>query len=243
MGKDKLIRFAENETFAHMFQPKTAEVLNNTYFLQNQWNKLVFKNQQPLILELGCGRGEYTVGMARAFPQKNFIGVDIKGARIWRGAKTVQEEQIPNAAFLRTRIEFIESCFGNQEVDEIWITFPDPQPKEKRTKKRLTSTHFLNRYKKFLKNNGIIHLKTDSRELYEYTLALIELNQLELLSNCSDLYADFPNDPILGIKTRYEEIFTREGKTITYLKFKLAADLTLIEPNPELLDINKGSDD
>lgn len=226
-----------------MFQPKTAEVLNNAYYLQNQWNALVFKNQQPLVLELGCGRGEYTVGMAKAFPDRNFIGIDIKGARIWRGAKTVQEEQIPNAAFLRTRIEFIESCFGNQEVDEIWITFPDPQPKEKRTKKRLTSTNFLSRYRQFLKNEGIVHLKTDSRELYEYTLSLIHLNQLDLLTDCPDLYASFPEDSILGIKTRYEEIFTREGKTITYLKFRLNGNHPLIEPDPELLIINKDKND
>lgn len=226
-----------------MFQPKTAEVLYSSYFLKGKWNQEVFRNNRPLVLELGCGRGEYTVGMARAFPERNFVGIDIKGARIWRGAKTVQEDQIPNAAFLRTRIEFIESCFGKDEVDEVWITFPDPQPKEKRTKKRLTSTNFLSRYNQFVKSDGIIHLKTDSRELYEYTLALIEKNNLPLLGNYPDLYASFPEDPILGIKTRYEEIFTREGKTITYLKFKLSGSLQLIEPDPENLEINKSSDD
>lgn len=226
-----------------MFQPKTAEVLNSSYFLKGKWNSEVFFKNQPLVLELGCGRGEYTVGMARAFPDRNFVGIDIKGARIWRGAKTVQEDQIPNAAFLRTRIEFIESCFGKDEVDEVWITFPDPQPKEKRTKKRLTSTYFLSRYRQFIKRDGIIHLKTDSRELYEYTLALIEKNNLPLLGNYPNLYAAFPEDSILGIKTRYEEIFTREGKTITYLKFKLSNSLPLIEPDPESLEINKSTDD
>ena len=197
---------------------------------KGKWKKQYFQSENPLVLELGCGKGEYTLGMARAFQEKNFIGIDIKGARIWRGAKSVSEENIANAAFIRTRIEFIRSIFAPGEVDEIWITFPDPQLKIRRTKKRLTSSGFLDNYRTFLKDDGVIHLKTDSLELHEYTLALLQLNQFEILDATTDLYASHQGNPILEIKTHYEGIFTKEGKKITYLRFRLNHRLPINEP-------------
>lgn len=230
MGKGKLKRFEENDSFSHVIQPGTEEVLHADFYLKGKWKKEYFHSENPLVLELGCGKGEYTLGMARAFPAKNFIGIDIKGARIWRGAKSVAEENIGNAAFIRTRIEFIRSIFAPGEVDEIWITFPDPQLKIRRTKKRLTSSGFLENYRTFLKNDGLIHLKTDSRELYDYTLALLQLNQFEILDATADLYESHQGNPILSIKTHYEGIFTKEGKKITYLRFRLNHHHPIVEP-------------
>ena len=227
MGKDKLKRFEENRHFACLYQPEFEEVFRSDCDIKGKWNREHFKNSSPIVLELGCGRGEYTVEMARSFPEKNFIGVDIKGARMWRGAKSVTEESIPNAAFVRCRIEFAESIFGWDEVSEIWITFPDPQPKK--CNKRLSSSFYLNRYKNFLKRGGVIHLKTDSAFLHEYTLALIKYNNLELIEACSDIYGTDRADRLLSIKTHYEKQFLSQGIPITYLAFKLG-DIQLVEP-------------
>ena len=224
--KRKLEHFAEMKSFPHVFEPELKEVFRTHYKLSGKWKKAVFGNENPLVLELSCGKGEYSLGMARRFPEKNFIGIDIKGARMWRGAKTSLEEGIKNVAFLRTRIEFIESCFAENEVDEIWITFPDPQPKDRQEKKRLTGPEFLKRYLTFLKEDGIIHLKTDNQFFYEWSLAEVKRHGYEILVSTADLYgekiADFDEktQEILSIKTHYEKIFTEKGHKIHYLKFK-----------------------
>jgi tRNA (guanine-N7-)-methyltransferase len=230
LGKDKLRRFEELGQFERVFQPRIEEITGKDYHLKGNWNKIVFKNDHPLILELGCGKGEYTVGMARHFPMKNFIGIDIKGARMWKGAKASHEQKILNASFLRTRIELIASFFAPDEVDEIWITFPDPQPTERRKKKRLTSPGFLKLYQGFLVDGGIIHLKTDSDLLYKYTLNLIKSNNLEIVYNSFDLYktSDLV-DQVLEIKTYYEQKFLETGSNINYLKFRLKKDILLHE--------------
>jgi tRNA (guanine-N7-)-methyltransferase len=228
VGKDKLRRFSEINAFQNVIQPELEEVLNANYLLKGRWKQDFFKNQQPLILELGCGKGEYTVGLAMRFPNKNFLGLDIKGARMWRGAKTALETNLTNAAFLRTRIEFISSFFAAGEVDEIWITFPDPQLKERRERKRLTHPLFLKRYAGFLAKGGIIHLKTDSRELYDFTMETIEKEGCTLLENTTDLYdpaTTFKEEEIrevlLTIRTFYEQQFLDKGKPICYIKFGL----------------------
>jgi tRNA (guanine-N7-)-methyltransferase len=219
VGKKKLQRFAEMETFGHVVQPSYDEVFRKDYPLKGKWSQLFFKNNQPIILELGCGKGEYTVGLARKFTKINFIGVDIKGARMWSGAKTAVEENLHNVGFLRTRIDFISSFFVPGEIQEIWITFPDPQPKK--YYKRLTSTRFLGYYKNFLKPDGLIHLKTDSRALYLYTKNVIQVNNLELMEATDNLYNSNMDHAVLSIKTFYEKQFLSEGKPIHYLKFKL----------------------
>ena len=189
----------------------------------------VFHNNHPLVLELGCGKGEYTIEMARHFKEKNFIGIDIKGARMWKGAKTSHEENILNAAFLRTRIELISSFFAQDEIDELWITFPDPQPTERRKKKRLTAPVFLKQYQKFMVDGGIIHLKTDSDLLYLYSLTLLKNNGIEILFNTSDLYHSDILDDILDIKTFYEMKFLEKGSNINYLKFRLKKNIPIHE--------------
>jgi tRNA (guanine-N7-)-methyltransferase len=219
VGKKKLQRFAEMETFGHVVQPSYDEVFRKDYPLKGKWSQLFFKNNQPIILELGCGKGEYTVGLARKFTKINFIGVDIKGARMWSGAKTAVEENLHNVGFLRTRIDFISSFFAPGEIQEIWITFPDPQPKK--YYKRLTSTRFLGYYKNFLKPDGLIHLKTDNRALYLYTKNVIQVNNLELMEATDNLYNSNMDHAVLSIKTFYEKQFLSEGKPIHYLKFKL----------------------
>ena len=186
MGKDKLKKFKENETFTCLVQPRTDEVFGKDHPLKGHWGEKMFGNDRPIVVELGCGKGEYTIDLALRNPGCNYIGVDIKGARLWKGAKYATEHCLPNVAFLRTRIEFIESLFAPEEVSEIWITFADPQIG--REKKRLTSPLFLSRYRNFLKKGGIVHLKTDSRYLHEYTRAIAEQNSLEILACTSDLY-------------------------------------------------------
>jgi tRNA (guanine-N7-)-methyltransferase len=181
----------------------------------------VFNNDHPVLLELGCGKGEYTVGLARQYPGKNFIGVDIKGARIWKGAKIANEGGLENVAFLRTRIEFIESFFGPAEIDEIWITFPDPQLKKRRNKKRLTGPLFLNHYRTFLKDRGVVHLKTDNDVLFRYTARLARHNGLEILAETGDLYHSAILDELLSIQTTYEKLFLSEGSNINYIAFRL----------------------
>ena len=186
MGKDKLRKFKENETFTCLVQPRTDEVFGKDHPLKGHWGEKMFGNDRPIVVELGCGKGEYTIDLALRNPGCNYIGVDIKGARLWKGAKYATEHSLRNVAFLRTRIEFIESLFAPEEVSEIWITFADPQIG--REKKRLTSPLFLSRYRNFLKKGGIVHLKTDSRYLHEYTRAIAEQNGLEILACTSDLY-------------------------------------------------------
>jgi tRNA (guanine-N7-)-methyltransferase len=228
MTKKKLQRFAEMETFSNVIQPEFDEVFGKDYKLKGQWNSQQFHNENPVVLELGCGKGEYTVGLARRFPKKNFIGVDIKGSRIWRGARTALLENLGNAMFLRTHIELINSFFGPAEVDEIWITFPDPQLKKKR--KRLTSSRFLNNYTRFLKDNGMIHLKTDNTVLYRYTLDLALINGLRIRFQTDDLYNSGLSNELLDIKTFYEGQFLDKGMKINYLCFELPHDKTIEEP-------------
>ena len=224
MGKNKLARFAENKILSNVFQPTREEALNN-YPLKGKWRSEVFKNENPIVLELGCGKGEYSVGLAKSFPEKNFIGIDIKGARFWFGAKEAHEKNLNNAAFLRTQIELVDCFFDQDEVDEIWIPFPDPEIKYRRTKHRMTHPDFLDRYRKILKKDGIIHLKTDSEFLHGYTLGLLQGQGHEIISAHHDIYGApeyEPGTPLLReIKTYYEGLFSAKGKTITYIKFRI----------------------
>lgn len=222
--KKKLIHFAENETFGNLFQYNFEQLRHEEFSLKSHWHDKFFGNPHPIVLELGCGKGEYTVGLAKAHPLKNFIGVDIKGARLWRGLKTCRDENIVNAAFVRSRIELIEHFFGLGEVSEIWITFPDPQPRQSRIRKRLTSPAFLNRYKMFLKSDGIIHLKTDSQLLYEYTLETIHHDGHTLLYHSEDLYAEEKNLEVKNIRTFYEQQWLQQGLSIKYVEFQLHND-------------------
>lgn len=223
MGKDKLKRFGEMETFDNVFQPELGDI-NEDSELKGKWSEY-FGNDNPIVLELGCGKGEYTVGMARKYPNKNFIGIDIKGARIWRGAKTAIEEGLSNVAFLRTKVDFIERFFAENEVSEIWLTFSDPQPK--RPRKRLTSPLFIGRYKNVLKPNSTINLKCDSDLLYEYTLEQIEENNYPVEENSNDVYgelmlrADQDLQELMNIRTFYEQRWINEGKTIKYCRFRI----------------------
>ncbi len=221
-SKNKLKRFKENETFSNVFQPKREELIDGKYELKGQWKSKVFKNENPLVLELGCGKGEYTVALAQKYPEKNFIGIDIKGARFWRGAKTALEENIGNAAFIRTQIELIDLIFAENEIDEIWITFPDPQIKYKRTKHRLTNTEFLSKYKKVLKKGGVVNLKTDSEFIHGYTLGLLHGEGHEILHANHDVYKnEYSPKEVVEIQTFYEKQYLEEGKPITFVKFKL----------------------
>lgn len=214
MGKNKLVRWADLLTFGNTFQEPEG--------LKGNWSKEIFKDNQPITLELGCGKGEYTVNLAKKFPERNFIGIDIKGARIWRGAKTLFDEKITNGRFVRTQIDYITDYFAAGEVDEIWITFPDPQPKKPCERKRLTAKPFLDRYQKILKKGGLIHLKTDNTPLYEYTLELCQSLKLPIEFHSSNVYKlALPEDDILYIKTTYEKIFTARGETIKYIRFRL----------------------
>jgi len=220
VGKDKLKRFAENETFHNLIQPTMEEVQNDLYLI-GTWGKDFFKNSHPIVLELGCGRGEYTVGLASKYPDKNFIGIDRKGARIWRGAKTSVEDNLINAGFLRTRLEFLDKCFARDEVSEIWITFPDPHLKSKKINNRLTSPHFLNKYKEIISSDGIIHLKTDSDFLYNFTLQIIEEYKHTLIYETNNLYAEGNDLEVAEIRTFYEKMFLKQEIKIKYIQFKL----------------------
>ena len=219
-SKNKLKRFIENESFSNVIQPTRKDLISNLFNLKGKWNSSYFKNNNPIIIELGCGKGEYTINLAKLNPNKNYIGIDIKGARFWRGAKTAIDEKLENVVFLRTQIELLEYVFGNDEIHEIWLTFPDPQIKFQRRKHRLINPAFLELYKKILNKNGIIHLKTDSEFLHGYTLGLLEnLNIKPLFSN-HDIYKNnnAPNE-VLNIKTHYEKLFLEENKNISYLSF------------------------
>ncbi len=213
MGKDKLRRFAEVDTFSNVIQLDAGKPF------KGNWAKDFFKNNNPVVLELACGKGEYTVNLGRLFPQKNFIGIDYKGNRIWRGAKTALEDGVNNVGFLRIQIETILDYFGDGEVDEIWITFPDPQPQISREKKRLTSPRFLNKYKQFLKPGGCVNLKTDNDGLHAYTAEKITELDLKLHIKTEDLYHSEFADEVLSIKTYYEKKYLQDNKNINYLKF------------------------
>lgn len=231
MAKNKLAKFADMETFSNVYQPRHEEVFRQDHPLKGQWNTQVFRNTHPLVLEIGCGKGEYTTGLAGLYPEKNFIGLDVKGARMWHGAKTALEKQLPNAAFLRLHAEMLTSVFAPDEISEIWITFPDPQMAKSR--KRLTGSRFLMLYKQVLRNEGIVHLKTDSPFLYAYTSELIRKNQLPVFIRTEDLYSSQIEDRILGIKTFYEQQWLLRGKKIKYLQFSLTDKTDIAEPDIE----------
>ena len=242
MGHGKLKKFAENETFRCLLQPDASSVLAKPegskelilrdHDIKGHWNRDMFAKDQPIVVELGCGKGDYTIALARRHPEMNFIGVDIKGARLWKGAKEATEENMGNVAFLRTRIEFIDAFFGPDEISEIWLTFSDPQLRGSENS-RLTSPLFLQRYHRFLKPDGIVHLKTDSRFLYEYTQSVIRANNLEVLASGTDIYHEPPVIPseakeslpdlpaVFEVQTFYESMFLQMGLPITYLAFRL----------------------
>ena len=221
MGKDKLRRFAENRTFECLVQPEFEEIFDRDHALKGRWHTDFFHNDRPITLELGCGKGEYTVALAQRNPDRNYIGVDIKGARMWRGAKTATECGMTNVGFIRTRIEFIESFFAEGEVSEIWITFPDPQLKSRRAKKRLTSPLFLARYARMLTPDGAINLKTDSQHLYKYTSAVIGRFGLPCETSNDDIYGSGFADETLSVKTAYEQMFLSRKLPIPYPRFRL----------------------
>lgn len=230
MSKNKLAKFEEMKGFEHVVQAPYNVVKNNDFHLKGKWREIFFENNNPIILELGCGKGEYSVELAEKYPGKNFLGVDIKGARLWKGARIALDKGLKNTGFLRTNIEIIGQFFGPEEVDEIWLTFPDPQMKK--TSKRLTSTFFLKKYQPFLKKNGIIHLKTDSNFQFSYTSALVHLNGFEVLAETDNLYeSDILNDT-LRIKTFYEKQWLSRGIPIKYLAFRLN-DTEFREPQEE----------
>ena len=236
MGKGKLAKFADMETYENVFQYPYSVVEHVPFEMQGHWHEQYFNNNNPIVLELGCGKGEYTVELAKLHPDMNFIGVDIKGARMWTGATQALNEGLKNVAFLRTNIEIIERFFSPDEVQEIWLTFSDPQMKNPR--KRLTSSWFLNRYRKFLVDGGIIHLKTDSNFLFTYTQYLVEKNQLPVLLRTTDLYAE-PLDSsefaeAASIQTYYESMWIERGLNIKYMKFRLPHVVVLEEPEVEI---------
>jgi len=221
-SKNKLKRFKENETFSNVYQPKREQLLNGEFEFKGQWRSKVFKNERPIVLELGCGKGEYTVGLARRYPDKNYIGVDIKGARFWRGAKTALSEGLDNVCFLRMQIELIAFAFAPHEIDEIWITFPDPQIKYRRTKHRLTNQNFLECYKKVLKTKGVVHLKTDSEFMHGYTLGLLHGLGYEIeYANHHVYHLKGSPDEVTEIQTFYERQYLEQDKAITYIRFKI----------------------
>jgi tRNA (guanine-N7-)-methyltransferase len=221
-SKNKLLRFSENETFANVFQPARESIISENFFLRGNWNADFFKNQNPIVLELGCGKGEYSTGLAEKYPDKNFIGIDLKGARLWRGAKTALEKGLHNVAFVRTQIELLEFYFDENEIDEIWITFPDPQIKYNRTKHRMTNSDFLHLYKKVLKEDGIVNLKTDSEFMHGYTLGLLHGQGHEVLYANHSVYVNegSPSD-VTAIQTFYEKQYLLINKPITYIRFKI----------------------
>ena len=244
MGKGKRAKFADMERYENVFQYPYGVMADIPFEMKGHWNEQYFHNDHPIILELGCGKGEYTVELARLYPQLNFIGVDIKGARMWTGATQALQEGLSNVAFLRTNIEIIDRFFGADEVKEIWLTFSDPQMKNPR--KRLTSTYFMNRYRRFLEDKGIIHLKTDSNFLFTYTSYMVDMNHLTLLFRTEDLYgiletttvtsgdeAALPKE-ILSIQTYYEKMWMERGLNIRYQKFLLPREGELKEPDIEI---------
>jgi tRNA (guanine-N7-)-methyltransferase len=231
VGKNKLIKFADMETFNNVLQVPYSEVSFCDHSMKGYWNTNFFDNNNPVVLELGCGKGEYTVGLAEIEPEKNYVGIDIKGSRIWNGAKEALNNGLKNVGFLRTNIEMIDRFFGVDEVSEIWLTFPDPQMKK--TRKRLTSTRFVELYRHFLKPGGIVHLKTDSNFQYQYTLEMAKANGFEIISNDQDIYAKGTIEPTLQIKTFYEQQWISRGITIKYISF-IPHQNQLVEPDVEI---------
>ena len=231
MSKNKLAKFADLNTFGHVIQLSYSKLINEGFSLKGNWNKDFFKNEHPIVLELGCGKGEYTVALAKLFPDKNFIGIDIKGSRMWSGAREVHEHELRNSGFVRTNIELLTHFFASGEVAEIWITFPDPQMKK--TRKRLTSVRFLSDYCEILQPGGVIHLKTDSDFLYQYTVATIDENKFTTEVNTDDLYASGMADEILSIRTYYEQQWLDRGKKIKYLRY-IPHNNDLKEPDVEI---------
>jgi len=236
MSKGKLAKFADMETYENVFQYPFSVVSDVPFTMRGHWHEEYFKNDNPIVLELGCGKGEYTVGLAKRYPQVNFIGVDIKGARMWTGATQALQEGLKNVAFLRTNIEIIERFFAPGEVQELWLTFSDPQMKNPR--KRLSSTYFLERYRCFLADNGIIHLKTDSNFLFTYTCYMVDHNHLPVLLRTTDLYSEVKENSefaeAASIQTYYEQMWLARGLNIKYLKFLLPHQGTLEEPDVEI---------
>jgi tRNA (guanine-N7-)-methyltransferase len=231
MSKNKLAKFADVHALPNVVEVPYADLINNTYPLRGNWNSRFFGNNNPIVLELGCGKGEYTVGLAENYPDKNFLGIDIKGARIWTGATAAYEKGLKNAGFIRTYVELLSSFFEPGEISEIWITFPDPQMKKER--KRLTSTKLLAHYAKVMKPGGVIHLKTDSNFLFSYTTALVHLNDFKVEVEKEDLYASEFADGIMGIKTYYEQQWLSRGIKIKYLKY-IPHFNNLVEPEIEI---------
>ncbi|MDR0506106.1 MAG: tRNA (guanosine(46)-N7)-methyltransferase TrmB [Dysgonamonadaceae bacterium] len=232
MGKNKLQKFEDMNGFPHVFQYPFSTLQKIEFGMKGKWNELFFKNKRPIVLELGCGKGEYTVGLGRLYPDKNFIGVDIKGARMWTGAKESLENKMSNIAFLRTNIELIDCFFEENEVSEIWLTFPDPQMSK--INKRMTSTRFMNLYSKILINNGLIHLKTDSNFMFTYTCEMIKTNRLPVLFSINDLYRSNLADEILSIQTFYEQQWIDRGLSIKYIRFMCEKKEKYIEPEIEM---------
>ena len=236
MGKGKLAKFADMASYENVFQYPYSVVEHVPFEMQGHWREQYFHNQNPIVLELGCGKGEYTVELAKLYPDTNFIGVDIKGARMWTGATQALHERLKNVAFLRTNIEIIERFFAKDEVQEIWLTFSDPQMKNPR--KRLTSTYFMERYRKFLIDGGIIHLKTDSNFLFTYTNYMVEHNHLPVLLSTRDLYSENSENSeyseAASIQTYYESMWIARGLNIKYMKWRLPRTGTLAEPDVEI---------
>jgi len=233
VGKNKLSKFADMETYPHVFQVPAHTLREGTTFgMKGKWNEMFFKNNHPIVLELGCGKGEYTVGLGQLYPDKNFVGVDIKGARLWTGARESLEKGMKNVVFLRTNIEMIFHFFAENEVSEIWLTFPDPQMKK--ATKRLTATNFMKSYQQFIKPDGIIHLKTDSNFMFTYTCEMIKKNHYPIVFSSDNLYASELHDPILGIKTYYEQQWLDRGITIKYIQFLIQKRNDFYEPDIEI---------
>ncbi len=231
MGKNKLKKFAEMDTFTNVIQAPMHNPWQDDHEMKGKWNEHFFKNNNPIVLELGCGKGEYTVSLAKKMPHKNFIGIDIKGSRMWKGAKEAFNEGIHNVGFLRTSIEIVNKFFAENEVSEIWITFPDPQMKS--TRKRLTATNFMAKYREMLKPEGTINLKCDSNFQYQYTLEMVKANNFEIVANTNNLYQSEILDDILSIQTFYEKQWRERGINIKYLAFKLHKG-ELVEPDVEI---------
>jgi len=220
MGRNKLEKFAENKTFPNFFDVDYQSIKNADFQLKGNWKKEFFKNNNPIVLELGCGRGEYTIGLAEKYPDKNFIGIDKKGARVWKGCKYSIENEMKNVAFVRTQISYVTHYFDKDEVSEIWLTFPDPQPKRTKKNKRLTSPLYLDFYKKIIQPNGFIHLKTDNESLFEYTQEVINDFQYKIIDNKSDIYSHNQMDEDTLIETYYEKKWKSQGHKIYYIKFQ-----------------------